>query len=137
MLLFFDDILVFSPTLELHLQHLRTVLELLLQHQLYAKRSKCVFGCSEVKYLGHIISSQGVSTNLRKTATIVAWPSLTSVKALKGFLGLTNYYRKFIQNYGQIVAPLTALLKRMPLFGLLKLKKLFNNSRMLLVNLLS
>ena len=55
-LLFFDDILVFSPALELHLQHLRTVLEMLLQHQLYAKRSKCVFGCSKVKYLGHIIS---------------------------------------------------------------------------------
>ena len=55
-LLFFDDILVFSPALELHLQHLRKVLEMLLQHQLYAKRSKCVFGCSEVKYLGHIIS---------------------------------------------------------------------------------
>ena len=55
-LLFFDDILVFSPALELHLQHLRTILEMLLQHQLYAKRSKCVFGCSKVKYLGHIIS---------------------------------------------------------------------------------
>ena len=135
MLLFFDDILVFSPALELHLQHLRTVLELLLQHQLHAKRSKCVFGCLEVKYLGHIISTQGVSTNLRKTATMVAWPSPTSVKALKGFLGLTNYYRKFIQNYGQIVAPLTTLLKRMPLFGPFKLKKLFNNSR--IVNLLS
>ena len=99
-LLFFDYILVFSPTLELHLQHLKIVLELLLQHQLYAKRSKCVFGCSEVKYLGHIISGQGVSTNLRKIATMVAWPSPTSIKALKGFLGLTNYYRKFIQNYG-------------------------------------
>ena len=136
MLLFFDDILVFSPTLELHLQHLRTVLELLLQ-QLYAKRSKCIFGCSEVKYLGHIIFGQGVSTNLRKTVAMVAWPSPTSVKALKGVLGLTSYYRKFIQNYGQIVAPLTALLKRMPLFGLLKLKKLFNNLRILLVNLLS
>ena len=87
-LLFFDDILIFSPTLELHLQHLRIILELLLQHKLYAKRSKCVFGCSKVKYLGHIISGQGVSTHLRKTAAIVAWPSPTSVKALKGFLGL-------------------------------------------------
>ena len=56
-LVFFDDILVFSPTLELHLQHLRLVLELLRQHQLYAKKSKCAFGCSEVENLGHIISA--------------------------------------------------------------------------------
>ena len=84
-LVFFDDILVFSLTLELHLQHLRTVLELLLQHQLYAKRSKCVFGCPEVEYLGHIISGQGVITDPRKTTAMVAWPSPTSVKALKGF----------------------------------------------------
>ena len=90
-----------------------------------------------MKYLGHIIIGQGVSTNLRKTATMVAWPSPTSVKALKGILGLTSYYRKFIRNYGQIVARLIALLKRMPLFVLLKLKKLSNNSRMLFVNLLS
>ena len=59
-LVFFDDILVFSSTLENHLEHLRIVLELLQQHRLYAKRSKCVFGCPEVEYLGHIISSQGV-----------------------------------------------------------------------------
>ena len=78
-------VLVFSLTLELHLQHLRTVLELLLQHQLYAKRSKCVFGCPEVEYLGHIISGQGVITDPRKTTAMVAWPSPTSVKALKGF----------------------------------------------------
>ena len=90
-----------------------------------------------MKYLGHIIIGQGVSTNLRKTATMVAWPSPASVKALKGFLGLTSYYRKFNRNYGQIVARLIALLKRMPLFVLLKLKKLSNNSRMLFVNHLS
>ena len=65
-LVFFDDTLIFSPFFELHLQHLRTILELLLNHQLFAKRSKCVFGCSEVEYLGHIISRQGVSTNHKK-----------------------------------------------------------------------
>ena len=111
-LVFFDDILVFSPTLELHLRHLRSVLELLQQHQLYAKKSKCAFGCSEVEYLGHIISGQGVSTNPRKIAAMEAWLIPTSLKALKGFLGLTRYYRKFIKNYRQIANPLTALLRK-------------------------
>ena len=120
-LVFFDDILVFSPILELHLQHLRLVLELLQQYQLYAKKSRCAFGCSEVEYLRHIISSQGVSTDPRKTAAMEAWPIPTSVKALKGFLGLTGYYRKFIKNYGQIAAPLTASLRKNALIGLLKL----------------
>ena len=88
---------------------------------MYAKKSKCAFGCSEVEYLRHIISGQGVSTDPRKTATMEAWPIPTSVKALKGFLGLTGYYRKFIKNYGQIAAPLTASLRKNALIGLLKL----------------
>ena len=99
-LVFFNDILVFNPTLELHIQHLRLVLELLQQHQLYAKKSKCAFRCSEVEYLGHIIFSQGVSTDPRKTIAMEAWPIPNSVKTLKGFLGLMGYYRKFIKNYG-------------------------------------
>ena len=111
-LVFFDDILIFSPTLELHLQHLRTVLGLLLNHQLYAKRSKSVFGSSKVEYLGHIISGQGVSIDPKTTAAMMSWPSPASVKALKGFLGLTGYYRKYIQHYGQIDAPFTALLQK-------------------------
>ena len=112
MLVFFDNILVFSPTLELHLQHLRSVLELLQQHQLYAKKSKCAFGCSEVEYLRHIISGQGVSIDPRKIAAMEAWLIPTSLKALKGVLGLTGYYRKFIKNYRQIATPLTALLRK-------------------------
>ena len=111
-LVFFDDILVFSPTLELHLQHLRSVLELLQQHQLYAKKSKCAFGCSKVEYLRHIIFGQGVSIDPRKIAAMEAWLIPTSLKALKGVLGLTGYYKKFIKNYRQIATPLTALLRK-------------------------
>ena len=95
-LVFFDDILVFSKSLDMHLQHLRVVLSLLLQHQLYAKRSKCVFGIPKVDYLGRIISSQGVSADPKKLSAMKEWPSPTTVKALCGFLGLTGYYRKFI-----------------------------------------
>ena len=72
MLVFFDDMLVFSQNLDLYLQHLRTVLGLLLHHQLYAKRSKWVFGSSEVEYLGHIIFGQVVSTDPKKNSTMMA-----------------------------------------------------------------
>lgn len=111
-LVFFDDILVFSKSLDDHLIHLRTVLSFLLSNQLYAKQSKCVFGCGEVEYLGYIISSDGVRTDPRKIEAMQQWPIPRSVKALRGFLGLKGYYRKFIQNYGVIAAPLTALLKK-------------------------
>lgn len=95
-LVFFYDILVFSKSLDDHLIHLRTVLSVLLSNQLYAKQSKCVFGCGEVEYLGHIISSDGVRTDPRKIEAMQQWPIPRSVKALRGFLGLTRYYRKFI-----------------------------------------
>ena len=67
MLVFFDDILVFSKTLDEHVSHLQLVLEVLLKNQLFAKMSKCVFGCNEVEYLGHLISGEGVRTDPKKT----------------------------------------------------------------------
>jgi hypothetical protein len=110
-LVFFDDILVYSKGLEEHTAHLKTVLQILALHQLYAKMSKCVFATSEVEYLGHIISREGVKTDPKKIAAMVDWPIPKSLKALKDFLGLTGYYRKFIKGYGQIASPLTSLLK--------------------------
>ena len=106
-LVFFDDILVFSSNFSDHLSHLKTVF-----HQLYAKKSKCVFGCAEVEYLSHIIFGKGVKADPKKTLATQQWPVPQNAKALRGFLGLTGYYRKFIQGFGAIAQPLTNLLKK-------------------------
>ena len=109
-LVFFDDILMYSSSIEQHVSHLQMVLTMLLDNQLYAKQSKYVFGCEEVEYLGHLILGQGVRIDPKKTDAMQNWPIPTLVKALRGFLGLTGYYRKFIKDYELIAAPLTALL---------------------------
>ncbi|KAJ3707248.1 hypothetical protein LUZ61_010953 [Rhynchospora tenuis] len=111
-LVFFDDILIYSPDMNTHQQHLATVLSVLRENQLYAKRSKCQFAMKEVEYLGHIISQSGVSTDSRKIEAMQNWPSPKSVRELRGFLGLTGYYRRFIKNYGSISKPLTDQLKK-------------------------
>lgn len=111
-LVFFDDILEYSKTFADHVEHLRVVLKVLAKNHLYAKMSKCMFACLEVEYLGHIISREGVKIDPKKILAAQEWPIPKDVKALKGFLSLTSYYRKFVRGYGQIVAPLTALLKK-------------------------
>jgi hypothetical protein len=110
-LVFFDDILVYIQNLKKHLEHLKVVLKMLQDNQLFAKMSKCTFGCQEVSYLGHLIS-KGVKANPAKIASMVSWPIPASIKALGGFLGLTSYYRKFVKGYRGIAAPLTSLLKK-------------------------
>lgn len=111
-LVFFDDILVFSSSWAEHLQHVRAVFDVLHAHQLALKRVKCSFGEPTVAYLGHVIGADGVAMDKSKVAAVDAWPRPRTVKALWGFLGLTGYYRKFVQDYGVVAAPLTALLKR-------------------------
>lgn len=111
-LVFFDDILIYSNLWAEHLQHVKLVFDTLRKHKLFIKRSKCSFGAPSVGYLGHIISGDGVSMDPSKVTAVEAWPRPTTVKALRGFLGLTGYYRKFIAGYGVVAAPLTVLLKK-------------------------
>jgi hypothetical protein len=103
---------VYSKDEEAHLGHLRLTLELLRQNQLFAKMSKCRFGVAKMDYLGHIVSAQGVCADPEKIKAMVDWPFPKNTKSLRGFLGLTGYYRKFIKGYGSIAAPLTAMLKK-------------------------
>jgi transposase InsO family protein len=109
---FFYDILIYSKDFPSHLTHLHSVFLILQQHQLHLKYSKCAFAVTEIEYLGHIISFQGVATDSKKIEAMVKWPPPQNVKQLRGFLGLTGYYRKFIKNYGIISKPLSDLLKK-------------------------
>lgn len=111
-IVFLDDILIYSRSWDEHLEQLRIVLDTLRQHQLFAKLSKCSFAQSSISYLSHIISSEGVATDPEKMRAMEEWPRPTTVTELRGFLGLTGYYRKFVKNYGIIAKPLTQLLTK-------------------------
>lgn len=112
MLVFFDDVLIYSPTWESHLEHVQLAFELLRQHRFFIKLSKCAFGQRQIEYLGHVVSGAGVQVDQSKINAILDWPSPSSVTELRGFLGLTGYYRKFVRNYGILAQPLTTLLKK-------------------------
>ena len=108
---FIDDILIYSKNEEKHAQHLRIVLTRLREHQLYAKFSKCVFWMEEIQFLGHVLSSNGIVVDPSKVKDILEWKPPTTVHQVRSFLGLAGYYHRFIPDFSKLVKPITSLLK--------------------------
>ena len=111
-IVYVDDIIVFSRDMKEHLRHLRQVFQCLNKAGLKLKPSKCRFAAVEVKYLGHILSREGIRPNPEKTAIIDSFPTPTDVKQVRSFLGLANYYKRFVKDFSVIAAPLFKLLRK-------------------------
>ncbi|KAA0045650.1 DNA/RNA polymerases superfamily protein [Cucumis melo var. makuwa] len=111
-IVFIDDILVYSVDREGHEEHLRIVLQTLHDKQLYAKFSKCEFWLEQVVFLGHVVLAKGVSVDPQKVEAVVNWERPTSAKEVHSFLGLAGYYRRFIEDFSRLALPLTALTRK-------------------------
>ncbi|WVZ93611.1 hypothetical protein U9M48_039577 [Paspalum notatum var. saurae] len=109
---FIDDILVYSKSEEEHEEHLRTVLTQLREHQLYAKFSKYAFWLREVSFLGHILSEKGVAVDPSKVEDVLNWKQPETVTEIRSFLGLVGYYRRFIKDFSKTAKPMTSLTKK-------------------------
>ena len=99
-------------TLEEHAEHIKKVLRKLKEYRLYLQPEKCEFHVKETDYLGFVISDKGVKMDPKKLQAVQDWPKLKTVKDVQSFLGLTNYYRKFIKNYSKVATPLTEATKK-------------------------
>jgi hypothetical protein len=109
---FIDDILIYSKNEEEHAEHLRIVLQRLREHKLYAKFTKCEFWLDSVKFLGHTISSEGISVDPSKVQEVMDWQPPKSTHQIRSFLSLAGYYRRFIPDFSRIAKPMTELLKK-------------------------
>ncbi len=109
---FVDDILIYSPDEIEHVEHLRTVLQILRDNKLYAKFSKSEFWLREVGFLGHIVSGDGIKVDPSKISAIVEWKPPRNVSEVRIFLGLAGYYRQFVKGFSMIATPLTRLLQK-------------------------
>jgi hypothetical protein len=110
-IVFLDDIIIYSKSEEEHEEHLRMVLQVLREHKLYAKLSKCIFYQKKIHYLGHIISTAWVEVDPKKIEAIRGWPTPKSVTEVRSFMGLSDYYRRFIKGFSRIPSPITSLQK--------------------------
>jgi len=113
---FIDDILIYSKSKEEHVEHLCIVLSRLREHQLYAKFSKFEFWLDEVPFLGHVLSAEGVVVDPGKVRDILSWKPLISMHQVHRFLGMLGYYRRFIPVFSKISKPITELLKNQTKF---------------------
>ena len=111
-LVFIDDILIHAKTKEEHEEHLRIFLQTLRDHQLYAKYSKCEYYHSQVQYMGHVISKEGIIVDPEKIKAIMDWPLPKYVSYIQSFMGITGVYRRFIKGFSKLSYPITSLQKR-------------------------
>ncbi|KAJ6834065.1 uncharacterized protein M6B38_336600 [Iris pallida] len=111
-IVFIDNILIYSKNKEEHEKHLRIVLQTLREEQLYAKLSKCEFWLDQIPFLGHIISGEGISVYPKKVKAVKSWPTPKSVAEIRSFLGLAGYYRRFVEFFSRIAEPLTRLTRK-------------------------
>ena len=107
-----DDVLIFSDTLEEHVQHLRDVFTRLRKERLFVNGKKCSFAQPEVEYCGFILGTDGVRPQPEKLAVVRAWPTPTSVDEVRSFLGLCGFYQRFVKDYATIAAPMTNLTRK-------------------------
>jgi hypothetical protein len=135
MVVFIDDILVYSQNEEEHAEHLRVVLTRLRDKQLYAKFSKCEFWLQKVPFLGHVLSGEGISIDPTKVQEVMDWKAPTTVFEVQRFLGLAGYYRRFIPDFSKIAKPMTRLLQKDEKFiWTLKCEEAFHTLRTLLTS---
>ena len=113
---FIDDILVYSKNKKEHAKHLRIVLTRLREHQLYAKFSKCDFWLKEVQFLGHVLLAEGVAVDPSKVKDVLDWKPPTTIHQVRSFLGMAGYYRRFILDFSRISKSITRLLKNQAKF---------------------
>ncbi|KAL0540118.1 hypothetical protein IC582_024348 [Cucumis melo] len=102
-LVFFDDILIYSKNEKDHVEHIEKVFLTLRRHALFANKKKCNFGQQKIEYLGHVISREGVEVDSEKIKEVADWSCSTNIREVQGFLGLTGYYRRFVQHYGSML----------------------------------
>ncbi|XP_060962725.1 uncharacterized mitochondrial protein AtMg00860-like [Cannabis sativa] len=114
---FIDDILIYSRTMEEHEEHLRLTLSRLKEHQLYAKFKKCELRLEKVAFLGHIVSKDGVEVDPAKIEAVKSWPKPKTASEVRSFVGLAGYYRRFVEGFSKIATPLTNLTRKQQKFA--------------------
>jgi len=110
--IFIDDILIYSKNEEEHAKHLRIVLQTLWPEKLYVKLSKCEFWLKNVTFLGHVVSGESITVDPRKVQAVKDWPTSKSVTEIRSFLALAGYYQRFVQDFSRIAGPMTKLPRR-------------------------